>query len=262
MIIDTHTHIYPDKIAERAVKGIGDFYEITIQCPGTVQGLLDVHKRAGVDKALVCSVATKPEQVHSINNFIAASVAEHPDIFYGFGTIFPGADDMEEQVENLIALGLKGIKLHPDFQKFNCDNDDAMRLYSIVNGRVPVLFHAGDYRTEFSRPERLLHISDKHPELEMILAHFGGWSIWGDHAEEMAKRENIHVDTSSSMQLTDRETIIKLLHTYGSEKIFFGSDYPMWDAKDELEILRSLPLKDFELDNILYKNFDEFISRF
>ena len=64
------------------------------------------------------------------------------------------------------------------------------------------------------------------------------------------------------MQLTDRETIIRLLHIYGSEKIFFGSDYPMWDAKDELEILRSLPLKDFELDNILYRNFDEFISRF
>ena len=262
MIIDSHTHIYPDKIAERAVVGIGTFYNVDVPNKGTVEDLLFISERAGVDKCLVCSVATKAEQVKSINDFIASAVNAHPDKFYGFGSIFPGADDMAEQVDALIERGLTGIKLHPDCQKFNCDNEDAMALYSAVNGRVPILFHAGDYRTDYSSPERLLRVSKEHPELDMILAHFGGWGIWGSHAEELAKCPNVWVDMSSSQQFTDAATIFKLIKLYGSERVFFGSDYPMWDAKDELALLRKLDLSDEELENIYHRSFEKFISKY
>lgn len=262
MIIDSHTHVYPEKIAEKAVKGVGDFYNLPMAGDGTAKGLLNFSNKAGVDKCLICSVATTAEQVKSINDFIAKTVAEFPDRFIGFGTIFPEADDVEFQVEALIERGLHGIKLHPDFQKFNADSPAAMKLYEIVNGRIPILFHAGDYRQDYSSPNRYLNVSNQHPELDMILAHFGGWSIWGNHAEELAKQQNIWVDLSSSQQLIEPAVILKLIRLYGSERVFFGSDFPMWNSTDELRLLRALPLTEQELENIYHLSFEKLMAKY
>ena len=71
MIIDAHAHIFPDKIASRAADGISSFYDIPVRFDGSVGQLLEINRKAGIDRAIVQSVATVPEQVHNINNFIS-----------------------------------------------------------------------------------------------------------------------------------------------------------------------------------------------
>ena len=118
-VIDSHCHIYPDKIAERASNATGVFYHTgTPQRSGTVSDLLSACEEAGITGALVQSVATTPAQVKSINEFIARTVSEHPDRLVGFGTLHPESEDIEGDVNHLLELGLRGVKLHPDIQKF------------------------------------------------------------------------------------------------------------------------------------------------
>jgi predicted TIM-barrel fold metal-dependent hydrolase len=184
MVIDSHVHIYPDKIALKAAAGVGEFYGIPMRHDGTVAKLIELSEAAGVDRCLVHSVATKPEQTASINNFIAESVKNSGGRFFGFATLHPDLTDLEieAEIDRALKMGLLGIKLHPDFQKFQLNGKNGMRLFEKIEGRLPVLVHTGDYRYNYSNPERVAAVLDAFPKLDFIGAHFGGWSIW-DEAE-------------------------------------------------------------------------------
>ena len=118
MIIDSHVHIFPDKIAEKAVAGIRDFYDLAMRYDGRLDTILTEGTKAGVDKFLILSVATVPEQVPGINNFLAQCVNEHSERLIGFCAMHPDFEDVESEIDRAEKLGLKGIKLHPDFQRF------------------------------------------------------------------------------------------------------------------------------------------------
>ena len=182
MIIDSHAHVFPDIIAEKAAKNIGNFYGIGMKYNGTVASLLDEGTAAGVDKFLIHSVATTASQIDSINAFIARTVERYPDKFIGFATLHPDSDNLKEQFEWAMAHGLKGIKLHPDFQKFYIDEERAMPIYELCEGRCPVLIHMGDERTDYSKGERLYTVLQRFKNLDVIGAHFGGYSEWGPSA--------------------------------------------------------------------------------
>ena len=115
-IIDAHTHIFPRKIAAKAASSIGDFYSLDMPFDGMTHELLEEGDRCGVALFLVCSVATKAEQVSSINDFVASKVNLHPDRLIGLGALHPEMEDPYAEIERIIALGLRGIKLHSDFQ--------------------------------------------------------------------------------------------------------------------------------------------------
>ena len=155
MIIDAHAHIFPDKIASRAADGISSFYDIPVRFDGSVGQLLEINRKAGVDRAIVQSVATVPEQVHNINNFISEQVRLHPEQLIGFGALHPDFPDIAGETERIISLGLRGIKLHSDFQRFNIDDPKAFPIYEAAEGRLPILFHCGDARYDYSSPKRL-----------------------------------------------------------------------------------------------------------
>lgn len=262
MIIDSHAHIYPDKLARKAARSIGDFYDIDMDLDGTVDMLLKVGDEAGVDKFLVHSVATTPHQVRSINSFIAKSVSEHPDRFIGFATLHPGCgDEIPEIVDEAIELGLSGIKLHPDFQEFDIDAPEAMRMYEVLEGRLPILFHTGDYRTQYSKPTKIIKALEKFPKLDIIAAHFGAWSEWGYGSKELSEA-GVYVDSSSSFYAMSPERIMEMIHIFGTDKIFFGSDYPMWNVKKELETFMSLPLSDEDREKILHKNLEGLLAKY
>ena len=261
MIIDSHVHIYPDKIAHKASDSIGSFYNLNMTMDGTIKNLLEVGDRAGVDKFLVHSVATTAKQVKSINTFISDSVKAHPKRFIGFGTLHPDCEDIEDIVDEIIALGLKGIKLHPDFQKFNIDCENALRIYKAAEGRLPILFHTGDWRTPYSKPQRLLKISDMFPDLDIIAAHFGAWSEWGNGAKELSEKR-IYVDCSSSFYAMTPQRIMEMINIFGTDRVLFGSDYPMWDVGEELKIFNTLPLSDEDREKILHKNLEELLSKY
>ena len=260
MIIDAHAHIYPAKIAAKAVAGVGEFYSgLVMHLDGTVETLIKTGAEAGIEKFIVQSVATNPAQVESINNFISGSVKEYPDKLIGFAAIHPDHEDIEKEMDRAVSLGLKGVKIHPDFQKFNIDDKNAMKIYEVIEGRLPILIHMGDTRTDYSKPERLARVLDAFPKLEVIGAHFGGWSEWDSAAEILGGRK-LWVDTSSSLYALTPERARELIDIYGVENVMFGTDYPMWTAKDELEMFDKIPLTDEEREMILYKNAERLIA--
>jgi predicted TIM-barrel fold metal-dependent hydrolase len=252
LIIDAHAHIYPDKIAEKAALRIGEFYGIPMRHDGTVGTLLATGKAAGVGKFLVHSVATVPEQVASINNFIAEAAAAHSE-FIGFATLHPGLAAPEAEVERVLALGLRGVKLHPDFQKFQLDDPELDRLYKALEGRLPLLIHAGDSRYNFSGPGKVKRLLRKFPGLNVIAAHFGGWSEW-EEAERTLVGERLWVDTSSSLPFLSPGQGRRLIEAFGPDRVLFGTDYPMWDAGEELERFAALGLPEAVKRKVLGEN--------
>ncbi len=253
-VIDCHCHIYPDAIAPRAVAGVSSFYGINMGLDGTVATLVSEHESAGIIRALVHSVATTPHQVSSINHFIANAVAQSCGRFIGFGTLHPDSDDIARDIDELVSLGLHGVKLHPDIQGFKIDDYRCLKIYELCEGRLPILFHLGDNRYDFSNPNRIKPILDIFTGLTVIGAHFGGWSIWERASEELCGCKNLFVDCSSSLYALSREQAVGIIRRYGAQRVLFGSDYPMWSPKEELERFLSLELEDGENKMILYEN--------
>lgn len=253
-ILDAHCHIYPDKIADKAVKGVETFYNLPIELDGTVSGLLNVGDKYGITNFLVNSVSTTPHQVKSINEFIAAQVAAHPDRLVGFGTLHPDSETPEEDMEHLLELGLKGVKLHPDFQKFSMESEKSVRLCRMFAGKLPLLVHTGDYRYSYSNPDNLLKFFEQIPDITVIGAHFGGWSVLDEAAGKLAGIPNLFVDCSSSFYYMDKAKAVKMIETFGVDKVLFGSDYPMWNPGKEMEFVKSLGLSLEEERKILWGN--------
>ncbi len=253
-IIDAHCHVYPEKIALKAVEAIGSFYGIPVRCPGTPGGLAEEHGKAGISHAVIHSVATAPQQVRSINRFIAAAMKENPDRFTGLGTLHPRAEDVRADIEDLIALGLHGVKLHPDFQRFRLDDPVCETMFSICQEMdLPVLIHTGDPRYDFSNPDRLVPVLKRFSRLRVIGAHFGGWSLWEEAAEKLSGFAQMCVDTSSSLYAMTPEAGTRLVRIWGAERCIFGTDYPMWDTAEELKRFHEMKLTAAEEEQILWK---------
>ena len=232
-ILDAHCHIYPDKIADKAVQNVGEFYHLEMHMNGTVENLLVCGEKAGITNFLVHSVSTTPHQVKSINEFISSQVHAHPDKLIGFGTLHPDSETMEADVEHLMGLGLKGVKLHPDFQRFDIDSPGAYKIYEQIAGRLPVLIHMGDDRYAYSKPERLARVMQDFPTLRVMASHLGGYRCWEEARECLRGNANIRFDTSSSLPMLDPAYARKLIEHYGVENCMFGTDFPMWEPTEE-----------------------------
>ena len=253
-IVDSHCHIYPDKIAERAVKGIGDFYDIPMSNGGTVADMVKSEREAGVTHCIVFSVATKVAQVESINNFIASEVEKSDGFMTGLGTLHPDSPDMKADIEHLLSLGLKGVKLHPDIQGFKIDDYRCLKIYELCEKYgIPVLLHTGDNRYDFSNPNRVKPILETYTDLTVIGAHLGGWSIWDKAVDELKDYKNFYVDCSSSLYAISSEKATEVIRAYGAERTMFATDYPMWSPKSELERFYALGLTKEEQEQILWK---------
>jgi predicted TIM-barrel fold metal-dependent hydrolase len=253
-IIDAHCHIYPDQIALKAAGATGTFYGIPMNLDGKISTLLEYGEKAGVDHFIVQSVATTPKQVSSINHFIARSVAESGGRFTGLGTLHPDSEDMAVDVEEIIGLGLKGVKLHPDIQRVKLDDERMHEMYRLCEGRLPMLIHTGDNRYDYSNPNRMIPILEQYPNLTVIGAHFGGWSIWEEATEKLYKYKNFYVDCSSSLYAISPQTAKDIITKYGTDRVLFGTDYPMWKPESEIERFMAIELTDSEREDILYNN--------
>lgn len=254
-IIDAHAHIYPEKIAKKATDTIGIFYDIKMEMPaGTPDQLIKDGSAAGVSRYVVHSVATTAHQVRSINEFIKREMDEHPE-FIGFITLHQ--DLSEEEVVHEVAWacenGFKGIKLHPDFQKFNIDGEEAEKFYRAASGKLPILFHVGDNRYEYSKPARLVKMAKKYPDLTFIAAHFGGYRCWDD-AVLYQGLPNVYFDTCSSLPFISVERAKELIDMLGADRFFFATDFPMWDATAERERFEQIPLTAREREMIYGEN--------
>ncbi len=254
-VIDSHCHIYPIKIAKPAVESTGRFYDMTALGDGTVNSLLSLGKKVGIDRFVVQSVATTPHQVKSINEFIANEVLLHPDKLIGLGTLHPDSDDLRRDLAHIKELGLHGVKLHPDIQKFKIDDYRLLKIYELCESEnMPILMHTGDHRFDYSNPNRLVPILDIYKNLTIIGAHLGGWSVWDEAVEKLSGYKNFYVDSSSSLYDLSVERATEIIRTYGAERVLFGSDFPVFSPDIELERFMALPLTDEERRMILSEN--------
>ena len=253
--IDAHCHIYPEKIASKAVAGTDNFYGENSVGLGTVSDLVENGVKAGIDHFIVQSVATTPHQVKSINEFIATEVANSHGLMTGLGTLHPDSTDLKADLAHLMSLGLRGVKLHPDIQAFKIDDYRCLKIYELCEeNNLPILMHTGDNRYDYSNPNRLVPILEIYKNLKIIGAHLGGWSIWEEAVEAYSGMDNFYVDCSSSFPYLKPDTALSVIRKYGSKKVLFGTDYPMWSAKNELDYLLNLPLEKNEKNDILNMN--------
>ena len=254
-VIDAHCHVYPEAISEKAAKATGDFYGEMPFGKGTIADLVENGKKAGIDKFIVQSVATTKAQVRKINEFIAGEVSKHADTLIGLGTMHPESDDIAGDFEHLKSLGLKGVKLHPDIQGFKIDDYRCLKMYELCErDSLPVLLHTGDYRYDFSNPNRLIPILKIYTGLTVIGAHFGGWSIWEEASKELYEIPNLYVDCSSSLSYIKPETSAEIIRRYGVDRVLFGTDYPLHSPVNEMKILTSLGFSDDDYKKIFSRN--------
>lgn len=259
-VVDIHVHIYPEKVSERATQSIGRFYNIEMDAEnGSVSRLGVSLEGSDITHCVVCSVAVKPSTVGSINDFIAREVETHGN-FIGLMAMHQDYEDPETEIERAMGLGLRGIKLHPDTQEVNMDDPRLMRVYEIAEAKgLPLIIHCGDYRYDYSHPRRLKRILHAFPKLVVDAAHFGGWSIQ-DWALEFLEDENCFLDMSSSMRFLGPRRTRELVYAYGTDRILFGSDFPMWEPADELKRFRALGFTPAELEDMCWHNAERFLG--
>ena len=261
-IIDAHSHIFPEPIMEKASESIGDFYKIRMANDmAGIQRLFEKGDEIGVDKYVVCSTATATEQVDSINAFILNEQKKYEDKLYGFGTIHPDTNNIFKVVEGIRKSGLFGIKIHPDFQETDIDDKRFCKMYEAASEyMLPVLIHMGDDRYDFSRPHRLAKVVEKFPNLNVMAAHFGGYSKWDEAAVEL-KESGVYVDTSSSLEFIDVEQARNLIDVFGIDKVLFGVDFPMWSHKNEYSNVLALGLSEENNVKVFAENFENLLKK-
>jgi predicted TIM-barrel fold metal-dependent hydrolase len=166
---------------------------------------------------------------------------------------------MESEVDRALALGLKGFKLHPDSQGVNANDARLMRFYELIEGRMPLMLHCGDYRWDYSHPARIKEILRSFPRLVLNAAHFGGWMLF-EIAYDNLKDELCFMDLSSaSVYLGPRRTR-ELIGLYGAERILFGSDYPMWNPVEEVSRFFKNELSQYERERVLHRNAEAYLG--
>ena len=255
MIIDFHTHVFPDDMAHKTVKKMAEIASTELFTPGTQNGLIQSMAGHGVSFSVTQPVATKAEQVKSINNW----TIEHrrPELI-PFGAIHPDYPHIREELERLKGEGFKGVKLHPDYQAFYPMEDRLKPIYrTCVDLGLIILFHAGDDighpRPGHSLPRLLSQVHDEYPALRLVFAHMGGYEMW-DQARKYLVGKNVFLDTSYTFPFLPKEQVIEIIRKHGAEQILLGSDSPWGDLGYDLSYMESLDITDQEKKLILGEN--------
>jgi predicted TIM-barrel fold metal-dependent hydrolase len=265
-ILDIHTHTYPDAIAAKAKVALEKFYEFTCEGSGTVDDLAESSEKAGVSGMLMLSVATNAHQIKKVNEFAKISLDKMLDRGFeaaAFAGIHQECPDFAEDLDHIKDLGLSGIKIHPDIQGVDIDDRRMYELYSMMEGEFPLYLHMGDDRPQyrFSEADKLIKIMKEFPRLKVIAAHFGGYMAW-ERAGDLLKagKDNIMFDTSSALWAMTTEIGNGLISTIGTEKLMFGTDYPVMHAENELKLFMKLKMSEEERQNVLYNNAKNFLK--
>jgi len=256
MLIDFHTHAFPEKIAARAVSGLSQGSGGMVpRTDGTLASLKAGMDRDGVDLAVVLSIATNPKQQHNVNDF-AMEMDRDPRIT-AFGSVHPDAPDALEELERIAAAGLKGVKFHPEYQRFYADEERMKPIYRKISqlGLITT-FHAGQ-DIGFAPPYHCLpeHLLGALRCLDppVVAAHWGGYCCGMEVLEKLCG-ENLWFDISMGYGIIPKPIAQAIVDKHGPEKLLFGSDMPWHRPGWELRLLESLDLSETDREKILSGN--------
>lgn len=258
MIIDFHTHIFPDAIAAKSIASLERTSGIKAATDGTLKGLLNSMERSAVDLSVILPVVTKPSQFDSINTFAKSVNETYAGKLLSFGGIHPNCEDYKKKLDYIKESGLIGIKLHPDYQGVMIDDTRNMNIIEYANelGLI-ILVHAGiDIglpEPVHCPPEKARKIMDKLKPEKLVLAHLGGWKQWEEVYEYLAG-EKVYLDTSFTVDYIEQDMFLKIWEKHDKDKILFATDSPWSDAAKAIEIVYGLPISSKEKEDILANN--------
>jgi uncharacterized protein len=259
MIIDGHIHVWPDKIAERALGSPTD--GLTRYGNGTVRDATAALAAAGIDRGVCLAVAETPERLEAANRFVGSL---DRDRFIGFGSVHPGrtpADNLASLREN----GLKGVKVHPLFQGFALDDERLWAVLEVLQGEFVAVFHVGpeEHGGENTKatPKMIADIHRAFPRLDVVAAHFGGYHVI-DEALEHVIGTDVTLDTSwpPSVGGVDPDVVRSIIARHGADRVVFATDWPMADPATEVRRIRELGLSDADTAAILGGNFQRLLE--
>ncbi|MBE5952059.1 MAG: metal-dependent hydrolase [Lachnospiraceae bacterium] len=258
MVIDFHTHIFPDKIAARTIGLLEQKSGLTAATDGRPGGLLKSMDEAGIGLSVVLPVATKPSQFESIRMYAGSVNAQYPGKLLSFGGIHPDCADYKREIDIICEMGLPGIKIHPDYQGVMIDDERYLNIirYADEQGLI-ILTHAG---VDIGKPEpvhcppdKMRKVLDEIKPKKMVLAHFGGWQQWDEVSEYLAG-ENVWLDTAFIYGHISKEQFFKIYEKHDKSKILFATDSPWSDAKEAVAWIWNLGLPENETEAILSGN--------
>jgi len=262
LIIDFHTHIYPEPSAAKTLTAVQSRAGISSFSDGTLRGLLKSMDKAGIALSVVCSVATKPEMVESTHQWFESIQNSR---ILPFATMHPDLPAVPEEVLALQKMGFKGFKVHPDYQGFFVDDRRVYPFYEAAEAAgMIILFHSGLDRglprPIHSTPERLAKVHRDFPSLRMVAAHMGGEAVF-DETERYLLGRDIFMDTSFVLRIMPPTLLERFMRKHPVERILFGSDSPWTDQSEELSFLMKLPfLSEQEKKKITGKNAAELLG--
>jgi hypothetical protein len=264
MIIDFHTHIFPEKIAAKTIEKLQNLSGIKAFTDGTQKNLITSMEQAGVDLSVVLPVVTKPEQFDTVNKFAVQLNEKYQDKkrrLLSFGGIHPDTSDYKKQLQLIYDWGLCGIKLHPDYQSTYIDDLKYMRIldYASQLGLI-VVIHAGidvgfpdNVRCT---PKRIRKVLDEVAPENMVLAHYGSFGLW-EEVEELLVGQNVYFDTAYTFGFIKDEQFLRILKNHGTDKILFATDSPWSGQKESLSYLRHLAVNSKKNDNINFSDLEK-----
>lgn len=255
MIIDFHTHAFPDQIADRAITTLEEGCDIKAKHDGKISSLLKSMENAGIDKAVICSIATKPTQFEDILKW---SKSIYTDKIIPFPSLHPENNNIKEKIKIIFNEGFKGIKFHPYYQKFQINEERIFSIYEEMQKYGLLLVSHTGFDIAFPReriadPEKIIYVLKKFPDLKFVATHFGAWEDW-DEVEKHLIGKKIYMELSFSLELLDKNKAEKMLLSHPSEYLLFGTDSPWTDQKNALKVLNSLNINEEIKEKILYKN--------
>jgi predicted TIM-barrel fold metal-dependent hydrolase len=261
--IDFHTHAFPDELAARAIRSLeeesGGGYRA--HGGGTIGNLLRSMDRAGIERAVIASIATRPGQAENIISWSAR--IQGPRII-PFASIHPAGSDFPGLIGRIREAGLKGVKLQPFYQDFTIDDPAVFPLYeSIAESGLVLLFYAG-FDLAFpddlcSRPARILKVHRAFPKLKIVAAHLGGYRAWEEVSDTLAGRP-VYLETSFSIREAEPAILRDILKKHSPDFFLFGTDYPWLDQGEELEGWKKLKIPDGFKRKILAENAERLLG--
>ena len=258
-IIDFHTHAFPDEIAERAMNTLLEEgkkkHDVNAYLDGRLSSLLSSMDHNGIEKSIVCSIATKPSQFGPIITWSGKVMSER---ILPFPSVHPDDRDFAARISQIRDKGFRGIKFHPYYQDFSIDEKRLFPLYEkICEKNLIVVMHTGfDLAFERKRicdPKRIVRVLDKFPDLKMVTTHLGSWEDW-DEVEKHIVGRNIFMEISYALDILSKEQARRIILNHPREYVLFGSDSPWTDQSRTLGLLKSLELGKEREDLILRKN--------
>lgn len=255
MVIDFHTHMFPHVIAGRTISKLSECVGKPPSTDGTYEGLLKSTREAEIDISVVLPIATKPSQFQTINGFASGYLDGE---VISFGSLHPVDDNYKEKIRQIKDMGMKGIKLHPDYQDTYFNDIRYKRIVSYATELDMIIsVHAGmdplcpeDVHCTPQMAAEL--IRDVQPE-KLVLAHLGGNQQW-DEVEKILVGKDVYFDTGVIFDSIKEEQFIRIMRNHGADKILFATDSPWADQKKFVDVVRKLPITEEEREKILWRN--------